>query len=38
VYIIDAGEWRVRIRVSGSQLSTMDAFVREQRWETLGAH
>lgn len=38
VYIIDAGEWRVRIRVTGSQLSAMDAFVLEQRWESLSGH
>jgi len=38
VYSIVAGEWRVTIRVSGSQLEAMDAFVREQRWESLAAH
>ena len=38
VYFIDAGEWRVRIRITGSQLPVMDSFVRDQRWETLGNH
>jgi hypothetical protein len=38
VYVINAGEWRVTIQVSGSRLEAMDAFVRAQRWETLGAH
>ncbi len=34
VYFINAGEWRVRIRISGSRLEAMDAFVRAQRWES----
>ena len=38
VYFIDAGEWRVRIRITGSQLPVMDAFVRDQRWDSLAAH
>lgn len=38
VYVINAGEWRVTIQVSGSRLEAMDAFVRAQRWETLGGH
>lgn len=38
VYIINAGEWRVTIRISGSRLETMDAFVREQRWKSLAGH
>ncbi len=38
VYFIVAGEWRVTIRVSGSKLEVMDAFVRDQRWETLNDH
>lgn len=38
VYCISAGEWRVTIRISGSQLEAMDAFVRDQRWETLNGH
>jgi hypothetical protein len=38
VYVINAGEWRVAIRISGLQLEAMDAFVRAQRWETLGGH
>ena len=38
VYFIVAGEWRVTIRVSGSKLESMDAFVRDQRWETLNDH
>ena len=37
-YFIDAGEWRVRIRVTGASLEAMDEFVRGQRWETLGNH
>lgn len=28
LYFIDAGEWRVRIRITGSQVEVMDAFVR----------
>jgi hypothetical protein len=38
VYFVSAGDWRVRIRITGSELSAMDAFVRGQRWETLGSH
>ena len=38
LYFIDAGEWRVRIRITSSRLEAMDAFVRGQRWETLGSH
>lgn len=38
VYVINAGEWRVAMRISGSQLESMDAFVRAQRWESLGGH
>jgi len=38
VYVISAGEWRVTIQISGSRLEAMDAFVRAQRWETLGGH
>jgi hypothetical protein len=38
VYFIDAGDWRVRIRATGSSLEAMDVFVRDQRWETLGNH
>jgi hypothetical protein len=38
VYIINAGEWRVTIRISGSRLETMDAFVRAQHWESLAGH
>jgi hypothetical protein len=38
VYVINAGEWRVAIQVSGSGLEAMDAFVLAQRWDTLGAH
>lgn len=37
-YFIDAGEWRVRIRVTGANLEVMDEFVRGQHWETLGNH
>lgn len=37
-YFIDAGEWRVRIRLTSSSLESTDAFVRGQRWETLGNH
>ena len=37
-YFIDAGEWRVRIRVTGASLAVMDEFVRDQHWETLGNH
>ena len=37
-YFVDAGEWRVRIRVTGASLEAMDEFVRGQRWETLGNH
>ena len=37
-YFIDAGEWRVRIRVTGASLEAMDEFVRGQRWDTLGNH
>jgi hypothetical protein len=38
VYLVTAGEWRVRIRVSGAPAGTepaMDAFVLGQRWDTL---
>ena len=28
LYFIDAGEWRVRIRITGSRTEVMDAFVR----------
>jgi hypothetical protein len=38
MYVVNAGEWRVAIRISGSSVETMDAFVRAQRWETLGEH
>lgn len=37
-YFIDAGEWRVRIRITGASLEAMDEFVRGQRWESLGNH
>ena len=37
-YFIDAGEWRIRIRITGASLEAMDEFVRGQRWETLGSH
>lgn len=40
VYVISAGEWQVRIRVAGApkdSMSKMDAFVLEQRWDTLTA-
>jgi len=37
VYLIDSGDWRVRIRVTGPDLATMDAFARGQRWDTLAA-
>jgi hypothetical protein len=37
-YFISAGDWRVRIRISGSRPEVMDAFVREQRWDALGDH
>jgi hypothetical protein len=36
LYVINAGEWRVTIRISGSRPEAMDAFVRAQRWESLG--
>jgi hypothetical protein len=38
LYLIPAGEWRVRIRVadaSPSLLPMLDAFALEQRWDTL---
>jgi len=38
LYFIDAGAWRVRIRVTSSRLEAMDTFVHGQRWETLGGH
>ena len=37
-YFIDAGEWRIRIRITGASLEAMDEFVRSQHWETLGNH
>jgi hypothetical protein len=41
LYFVDSGEWLVEIRITapaiGSDtLQTLDAFVRGQRWETLG--
>lgn len=38
VYSIIAGEWRVTIRIRASRLETMDAFVSNQRWDTLTDH
>jgi len=38
IYLVTAGEWRVRVRFSGAPAKTMpslDAFVLGQRWETL---
>lgn len=36
LYFIHAGEWPVRIRITGSSADSMDTFVRGQRWEALG--
>jgi hypothetical protein len=38
VYLMKAGEWRITIRITGSGLEAMDAFVRDQRWEALDGH
>ena len=38
LYLIRAGDWRVRICITGSDLSALDSFVQSQRWEKLGAH
>ena len=38
VYLVTAGEWRVRIRISAAPAGTepaMDAFALAQRWDTL---
>ena len=40
VYVIAAGEWQVRIRIAEApkdSVPMMDAFVRDQRWDTLPA-
>jgi hypothetical protein len=40
IYFVTTGEWHVSIRISSPQNDAaplMDAFVREQRWETLNA-
>lgn len=38
VYSLSAGDWRITIRISGSSVEAMDAFVRGQRWEALTDH
>lgn len=40
LYLISAGEWRVRIRIEGANaqlLPMLDAFALGQRWDTLSA-
>jgi hypothetical protein len=38
LYVIHKGEWRVRICITGPDLSALDAFVQSQRWDKLGTH
>ena len=38
LYVVSLGEWRVRICITGPDLSALDAFVQSQRWEKLGTH
>jgi len=38
LYVVSAGDWRVRICITGPELSALDAFVTSQRWDTLGSH
>jgi len=38
LYVVSAGEWRVRICITGPDLAALDAFVQSQRWEKLGTH
>jgi hypothetical protein len=35
LYFVDTGPWIVKIRTTGVSVAASDAFVREQRWDTL---
>jgi len=38
MYLVSAGDWRVRICITGPELSALDAFVTSQHWDNLGRH
>ena len=38
IYFFSAGDWRVRIRITGTLLPELDAFVRGQQWDKLAGH
>ena len=38
LYVVSAGDWRVRICVTGPELSALDAFVSAQHWNALSGH
>jgi len=38
MYLVSVGDWRVRICITGPELSALDTFVTSQHWDNLGRH